>query len=167
MMFGNNCQFDKEEIIEPKSKKATKKRKTTAMLLNEQNKRLSKLEKQLKDFCEKWEWLDIEDADKTLTESEQKIWELMKKNQELERQIAEKNKRIKKLNIEAQRYYEDAYCNDSQHVIQVLAKALELACANHPATCNDEANCNNEVDCVGCLVEHYKIQARKELKNEC
>lgn len=57
-------------------------------------KRIAELEKQLKDFCEKWEWLDLEDADKTLTESEQKIWEIMEKNQDLEKQLAEKDKLI-------------------------------------------------------------------------
>lgn len=50
--------------------------------------------------------------------------------------------------------------------IRLLAKALELACANHPASCNVDAICNGEVDCVRCLVEYYKIQARKELENE-
>lgn len=126
----------------------------------------------LKDFLEKWQWANLEEADKTLTESEQKIWELMKKNQDLKKQLAEKDKRIRKLNIEAQRYYEDAYCN-RQDIMQVadkaimlLAKALELACANHPAVCDEATDCTKGVDCVGCLVEYYKTQARKELKNE-
>lgn len=154
----------------------------------------------LKDFLEKWQWASLEDADKTLTESEQKIWELMKKNQDLESELAtqkerlkialedfnemleendklasqleEKSKRIKKLNLEAQRYYEDAYCN-RQDIMQVadkaislLAKALELACANHPAVCDEAMDCSKGVDCVECLVEHYKAQARKELQVE-
>lgn len=73
----------------------------------------------LKDFLEKWQWASLEEADKTLTDSEQKIWELMKKNQKLERQLEEKNKRIKKLNLEAQKYYEDAYCNDFQYKAKI------------------------------------------------
>lgn len=81
---------------------------------------------------------------------------------------AEKDREIKALKAEI-----EAECQEHQkamrvadNTIKVLEKALELACANHPATCNDVANCNNEVDCVGCLVEHYKIQARKELQVE-
>lgn len=50
--------------------------------------------------------------------------------------------------------------------IKVLEKALEIACANHPAVCDDAMDCSKGVDCVGCLIEHYKAQARKELKNE-
>ena len=41
----------------------------------------------LKEFLTKWEWLDLEEADKTLTESEQKIWELMQKNAQLDKQL--------------------------------------------------------------------------------
>ena len=33
---------------------------------------------------------------------------------DLERQLAEKDERIRKLHLEAQEYYEDAYCNDFQ-----------------------------------------------------
>lgn len=33
---------------------------------------------------------------------------------DLEKQLAEKDERIRNLNLEAQRYYEDAYCNDFQ-----------------------------------------------------
>lgn len=51
----------------------------------------------LKDFLTKWEWLDLEDADNTLSSSEQKIWEIMQKNQGLERQLAEKETRIAEL----------------------------------------------------------------------
>lgn len=90
----------------------------------------------LKEFLTKWEWASLEDADTTLTESEEKIWEL--KEAML---VADKT-------------------------IRILAKALELACANHPATCNEATDCSKGVDCVGCLVEHYKAQARKELENE-
>ena len=37
---------------------------------------------------------------------------LIKENKQLKQQLAEKDNKIKKLNIEAQKYYEDAYCND-------------------------------------------------------
>ena len=37
---------------------------------------------------------------------------LEKEFADLEAKLAEKDKRIKKLNLEAQKYYEDAYCND-------------------------------------------------------
>lgn len=126
----------------------------------------------LKDFLEKWQWASLEEADKTLTESEKKIWELMKKSQDLEKQLAVKDKRIKKLNLEAQKYYEDAYCNRqdimqvADKAIRLLAKALELACANHSAVCDEAMDCSKGVDCVGCLMEYYKSQAKKELENE-
>ena len=64
-----------------------------AKQLGEKDKRIASLETQVKTFCEKWEWLDLEDADKTLTGSEQKIWEIMQKNQDLKNQLAEKGKR--------------------------------------------------------------------------
>ena len=67
-----------------------------AKQLGEKDKRIAELENQLKNFLEKWEWLDLEDADKTLTESEQKIWEIMQKNQDLEKQVAEKEKKFQK-----------------------------------------------------------------------
>ena len=37
---------------------------------------------------------------------------LNKRYQELKQQLAEKERQVKKLNLEAQKYYEDAYCND-------------------------------------------------------
>lgn len=89
MMFGNNCQFDKEEIIEPKSKKATKKRKTTAMLLNEQNKRLSKLENQLEDLQrDNKELISVYESRITNQQEIMSYWE--HKNEELKQQLAEK-----------------------------------------------------------------------------
>ena len=42
----------------------------------------------------------------------------------LDKQLEEKNKRIRKLNIEAQKYYEDAYCNN--FAIEQLEKVNEL-----------------------------------------
>lgn len=68
-----------------------------AKQLGEKSKRIAELENQLKTFLEKWEWLDLEDVDNTLTESEQKIWEIMQKNQDLEKQVAEKETRIAEL----------------------------------------------------------------------
>lgn len=176
-MFGNNCQFDKEEIIEPESKKVTKKRKTTAMLLNEQNKRLSKLEKQLKDFCEKWEWESLEDADETLTGSEQTIWEMIKENQRLKEDVnnleqvcsicqKEQENDFLKAELEAEYKEHQEAMNEADNTIKVLDKALQLACANHTAVCGESMDCSKGVDCVGCLVEHYKAQAREELGNE-
>ena len=38
---------------------------------------------------------------------------LNKKYQEIKKQLAEKERQVKKLNNEAQKYFEDAYCNDS------------------------------------------------------
>ena len=35
-----------------------------------------------------------------------------KENQQLKQQLAEKERQVKKLNNEAQKYFEDAYCND-------------------------------------------------------
>lgn len=83
-------------------------------------------------------------------------------------QKEQENDRLKaELEAECQEHQEAMRVADN--TIKVLEKALELACANHPATCNVDANCNNEVDCVECLVEHYKAQAIKDLcgvKNE-
>jgi hypothetical protein len=39
---------------------------------------------------------------------------LLIENEQFKQQLAEKEMRIKKLNLEAQRYYEDAYCNNFQ-----------------------------------------------------
>lgn len=121
-----------------------------AKQLGERDKRIAELEKQLKTFLEKWEWLDLEDADKTLSESEQKIWELMQKNAQLEAEYKEHQELM----------------HEADNTIKVLDKALELACANHPGVCDKSMDCSNGVDCVECLIEHYKTEARKELKNE-
>ena len=56
-----------------------------------------------------------------LNQQDEQIKELDKENQQLKQQLAEKDKEIeyykkqvKKLNNEAQKYFEDAYCNDFQ-----------------------------------------------------
>lgn len=88
------------------------------------------------------------------------VCEICQKEQENDRLKAE---------IEAECEEHQKAMRVADNTIKVLEKALELACANHPATCNVDANCNNEVDCVECLVEHYKAQAIKDLcgvKNE-
>ena len=48
-------------------------------------------------------------------------------NEKLKQQLAEKEKKIKKLNLEAQKYYEDAYCNDfhNQDKISFCIEQLE------------------------------------------
>lgn len=47
--------------------------------------------------------------------------------EDLKQQLAEKEKQIKKLNLEAQKYYEDAYCNDfhNQDKISFCIEQLE------------------------------------------
>ena len=40
------------------------------------------------------------------------VGRLTEENNELKQQLAEKEKEIKSLNLEAQKYFEDAYCND-------------------------------------------------------
>ena len=52
---------------------------------------------------------------------------LQDKVADLEAKLAEKDKRIKKLNLEAQKYYEDAYCNDfhNQDKISFAVEQLE------------------------------------------
>ena len=57
---------------------------------------------------------------------------LNKRYQELKQQLAEKERQVKKLNNEAQKYFEDAYCNDSIYqdkisfCIEQLEKVKEL-----------------------------------------
>lgn len=48
-------------------------------------------------------------------------------DRKLKQQLAEKENRIKKLNIEAQKYFEDAYCNDfhNQDKISFAVEQLE------------------------------------------
>ena len=41
------------------------------------------------------------------------IPKIKEENQQLKQQLAEKERQVKKLNNEAQKYFEDAYCNDS------------------------------------------------------
>lgn len=92
----------------------------------------------LEEFLTKWEWLDLKDADETLTESEQKIWEFMEKNA----QLGEKDKRIK-----------------------VLDKALELACLELMQDLKFESKDDKHYTlCEN--IEYFKVMARKELGNE-
>lgn len=49
------------------------------------------------------------------TEKDRKIADLQSQLAEKDKEIERLNKLIKKLNNEAQKYYEDAYCNDCQN----------------------------------------------------
>lgn len=91
---------------------------------------MSKLLKQLKQ--------QLEEKDKALEEKDKEIEKLnfvlriekdyytnsYKQNIQLKQQLEEEKNRNKKLNHEAQKYYEDAYCNDfqNQKAIAVLEK---------------------------------------------
>lgn len=77
-------------------------------LLNQQSKRIKELEEELddakRDYIPKLEF-GLQRANKMCRDAE-------KENQQLKQQLAEKERQVKKLNLEAQKYYEDAYCND-------------------------------------------------------
>lgn len=76
----------------------------------------------------------LADLEAKLAESEKKREYLFSMNceyisqiEELKQQLAEKDKQVKKLNLEAQKYYEDAYCNDfhNQDKISFCIERLE------------------------------------------
>lgn len=77
-------------------------------LLNQQSKRIKELEEELddakRDYIPKLEF-GLQRANKMCRDAE-------KENQQLKQQLAEKERQVKKLNLEAQKYYEDTYCND-------------------------------------------------------
>lgn len=77
-------------------------------LLNQQSKRIKELEEELddakRDYIPKLEF-GLQRANKMCRDAE-------KENQQLKQQLAEKERQVKKLNLEAQKYFEDAYCND-------------------------------------------------------
>lgn len=101
----------------------------------------------LKEFLTKWEWLDLEDADKDLTACEQKIWELIEKKAQLEDEYKEHQEAMQ----------------EADNTIKVLNKALELACNELPSPIVFMGNYMQTVDD---WCKYFKTTARKELKNE-
>ena len=64
-----------------------------------------------------------------------------KENHQLKQQLAEKERQVKKLNNETQKYFEDAYCNDfhNQDKISFAVEQLEKVKEhNDNLVCDDE-----------------------------
>ena len=97
-----------------------------ARLLNKQNQQIADLEKELAESEKDLEIVCVEGKD-TIRE----YAEITNRQQEeifkLKHQLQEEKNRNKKLNHEAQKYYEDAYCNgiQNQTAIAELEKAKE------------------------------------------
>lgn len=96
--------------------------------------KLAKSEKRIQAYEEIVEQKDKEisfaNRDKTCIVkqlNDPKAYVLLEDYKELKQQLAEKDKQVKKLNLEAQKYYEDAYCNDTvyQDKISFCIEKLE------------------------------------------
>ena len=89
------------------------------------------------------------------------IAEKDKRIADLERQLAEKDERIRKLHLEAQEYYEDAYCNDFQD----KAKAdFAIDILEELADCSNYINSKLDFEC-GFYVSEKTIRDKiKHLK---
>ena len=113
-------------------------------LLNQQDKRIKELEEELddakRDYIPKLEF-GLQRANKMGRDAEKEIQQLKQQLAEKDKEIEYYKKQAKKLNNEAQKYFEDAYCNDSiyQDKISFCIEQLEKVKEhNDNLVCDDE-----------------------------
>lgn len=66
------------------------------------------------------------------------MFEFNSRIEQLQKQLAEKEKQIKKLNNEAQKYFEDAYCNDFQNQDKISFAVEQLEQLRHDIWTNQQ-----------------------------
>ena len=132
--------------------------------LNEQDQKIADLEVKLEEIRKQITICDEENS-KTFM----KFVDVCRQNAELKQQLAEKDKEIaymtkqaKKFNNEAQKYFEDAYCNDSiyqdkisfciEQLSQAKDKIKKLPCAMTLTTSAFE--------------QIYKVDATRQIDNQ-
>lgn len=131
---------------------------------------------------------DIVNAVEVLNEQDQKIKDLEtklaeiqndrvgdviinagKKIKELQQQLAEEKNRNKKLNHEAQKYYEDAYCKNfqNQKAIRELEKVKRFLLEKiaEKQSCFDSGNYNDFADGVKTICELMLISIDNQIKS--
>ena len=94
---------------------------------------------------------------------------LNKKYQEIKKQLAEKERQVKKLNNEAQKYFEDAYCNDFHNqdkisfAVEQLEKVKEFVSRQLFITTKDCSDLD-EAEAKGC--NELREETIKEIDNQ-
>lgn len=136
---------------------------TVCKLLNQQDKHIKELEEenqQLKDKLEiKLEELHIAYCG---------IENVKTKNGNLKAKIKQLKKQNKELSLEAQKYYEDAYCNNFQNqtAIKELEKLKEFLLEKiaEKQSCFDSGNYNDFADGVKTICELMLISIKNQIK---
>lgn len=139
-------------------------------LLNQQNKRIKKLESKLRvsNSSNASLSLDYIELKKQYDSQEELLTQKLAENSRLTQENQQLKKQKKELDLEAQRYYEDAYCNNFQNqtAIRELEKVKErlLKKIAEKQSCFDSGNYSNFADGVKTICEIMLISTDNQIE---